>query len=170
MVGASILPVSIHNNELHFLFGKENQREKSAPGFSDFGGRCENGESIYQAALREGAEELTGFLGNEHTLRKKIHENGGYYKLSTEQYHVHIFLVDYDPNLPLYYNNNHSYLWKQTNNSLNNSLNKHLFEKIEIQWFTIGDMLKKRSKFRNFYRKIVDNIIGNKNNIAKFFN
>jgi len=23
MVGASILPVAIHNNELHFLFGKE---------------------------------------------------------------------------------------------------------------------------------------------------
>ena len=165
MVGASILPVAIHKNKLYFLFGKENLNEKSAPGFSDFGGRCERGESIYQAALREGAEELTGFLGNENTLRKKIRENGGYYKLSTQQYHVHIFLIDYDPNLPIYYNNNHSYLWKNTNYSIN----KHLFEKIEIQWFTIDDMIQKRTKFRNFYRKIVDIIIDNKNNIINYF-
>jgi len=165
MVGASILPMAIHNNNLYFLFGKENQNEKSAPGFSDFGGRCENGESIYQAALREGAEELTGFLGNEHTLRKNIKENGGYYKLSTEQYHIHIFLIDYDPNLPKYYNNNHNYLWKRTDHSTN----KHLFEKIEIQWFAFGDLQKNKSKFRNFYRKIIDTIIDNKTNILDFF-
>ena len=165
MVGASILPVAIHKNKLYFLFGKENLNEKSAPGFSDFGGRCERGEGIYQAALREGAEELTGFLGNENTLRKKIRENGGYYKLSTQQYHVHIFLIDYDSNLPIYYNNNHSYLWKNTNHSCN----KHLFEKIEIQWFTIDDMIQKRMKFRNFYRKIVDIIVDNKNNIINHF-
>jgi ADP-ribose pyrophosphatase YjhB (NUDIX family) len=165
MVGASILPVAIHNNELHFLFGKENKNEKSSPGYSDFGGKCEDGESIYQAALREGAEELTGFLGNENALRKMIRDNGGYYKISTEHYHVHIFLINYDHNLPTYFNNNHNYLWKQTNHSFN----KHLFEKIEIQWFTISDMQKNRSKFRNFYKKIVDIIIGNKTNILKYF-
>ena len=46
MVGASILPVAIHNKELYFLFGKENQNEKSAPGFSDFGGNARM-EKVY---------------------------------------------------------------------------------------------------------------------------
>ena len=72
MVAASILPVCIHNRELYFLFGKENRLEDSAKGWSDFGGRVENDESIYQGALREGAEEMTGFLGNEHELKKEF--------------------------------------------------------------------------------------------------
>ena len=166
MVGTSILPVAFYKNKLYFLFGKENAYEKSAPGFSDFGGRCEKGESLYQGALREGAEELTGFLGSEYNLNKHIKENGGYYKISNEQYHIHIFLMDYDPNLPKYYNNNHSYLWKQGNNTCD----KHLFEKIEIQWFSLEDMKKKRSRFRNFYRSFIDMIILQEKDIRKHFN
>ena len=52
MVAASILPICIHNGKLHFLFGKENEMEQSAKGWSDFGGRKEANESIYKAALR----------------------------------------------------------------------------------------------------------------------
>jgi len=165
MVGTSILPVAVYNNKLHFLFGKENAYEKSAPGFSDFGGRCENGESLFQGALREGAEELTGFLGNEYSLKKHIKENGGCYKISNSQYHIHIFLMNYDINLPKYFNNNHSYLWKHGNNTCD----KHLFEKIEIRWFTIEDMKKKRSTFRNFYRTFVDRIVNEEKNIKQHF-
>jgi hypothetical protein len=36
-MGAGILPTTIHNNKLYFLFGKENQYEDSAHVFSDFG-------------------------------------------------------------------------------------------------------------------------------------
>ena len=61
MVAGSILPVAIHKNQLYFLFGKENPMEDSAKGWSDFGGKMENGETPYTAALREGSEELTGF-------------------------------------------------------------------------------------------------------------
>ena len=64
MVAASILPITIHKNQLLFLFGKENELEDSAKGWSDFGGRVDPGETIFQGALREGSEELTGFLGN----------------------------------------------------------------------------------------------------------
>ena len=53
MVAGSILPVTIHNNELFFLFGKENPMENSAKGWSDFGGRVDAGETPYTAALRE---------------------------------------------------------------------------------------------------------------------
>jgi hypothetical protein len=62
MVAGSILPVCIHNNQLYFLFGKENKKEKDAPGWADFGGGCEPRETPYQTALREGYEETSGFL------------------------------------------------------------------------------------------------------------
>ena len=68
MVAASILPITIYRNKLLFLFGKENELENSAKGWSDFGGRVNNNESIFQGAIREGCEELTGFLGNEKEL------------------------------------------------------------------------------------------------------
>jgi hypothetical protein len=43
-----------------------------------------------------------------------------------------------------------------------------LFEKIEIQWFTIEDMKKQRDMFRNFYREIVDMIIEKETEIRGF--
>ena len=55
-MGAGILPTSIHNNKLYFLFGKENKYEDSASGFSDFGGGTDNKETFIQTAIREGPE------------------------------------------------------------------------------------------------------------------
>jgi hypothetical protein len=43
-----------------------------------------------------------------------------------------------------------------------------LFEKIEICWFSINDMKKKRNQFRNFYREIVDIIIRDDDAIFRF--
>ena len=43
-MGAGILPTTIHNGKLYFLFGKEGKYEDSAPGFSDFGGGTDNNE------------------------------------------------------------------------------------------------------------------------------
>ena len=51
-MGAGILPATIRNGKLWFLFGKENQYEKSAPGFSDFGGGVEKDETPLEKAVR----------------------------------------------------------------------------------------------------------------------
>lgn len=166
MVAGSILPVTIHNNELFFLFGKENPMENSAKGWSDFGGRVDAGETPYSAALREGGEELTGFLGDNQTLRKLIKQNGGTFKLEHNKYHVHIFYLPYDENLPKYYNQNHEFLWKRMDKNILNETK--LFEKIEIQWFSFNEMLKNKRIFRNFYKDIVDIFDKNKQNITKF--
>jgi len=159
MTGSSILPVTIHNGELYFLFGKENEKEKSAKGFSDFGGGNENGETLYDTAMREGAEELTGFLGDATTIRKHIERNGGVYHINhNDQYHVHIFYLNYDDNLVKYYNQNHAFLWKKMDTDY---LSKtKLFEKIEIQWFSLKEMKERRKEFREFYREIVDGFLG----------
>jgi 8-oxo-dGTP pyrophosphatase MutT (NUDIX family) len=166
MVAGSILPVTIHNNKLYFLFGKENSMEDSAKGWSDFGGRVESGETPFTAALREGAEELTGFLGNNSELHKLIKQNGGTYNLQHNKYHVHLFFMPYDENLPKYYNQNHRFLWERMDKEV---LNKtKLFEKIEVDWFSVDDLKKKRGSFRNFYQEIVDIFIEKIDSITSF--
>ena len=168
MVGSSILPVAIRNRTLYFLFGKENPLEDSAKGFSDFGGGNEHGESLYETAVREGAEELTGFLGHGKQLQSLIHKHGKLFKINhNDQYHVHIFLMDYDENLPRYYNNNHRFLWQHMDKKVLND--SKLFEKIEIEWFTPQMMRDRRDEFRPFYREIVDHILKKEPMIRKRF-
>lgn len=165
MVAGSILPVAIHKNQLFFLFGKENELADT-PGFSDFGGGVDKGETPYKTALREGAEELTGFLGDEAIIEKLIQKSGGTYNLTHGTYHMHIFAMEYDENLPKYYNQNHHFLWNRMNKE---ELEKtKLFEKAEIRWFSVADMKKQRSQFRNFYQEIVDLLLKNSGKIKKF--
>ena len=165
MVAGSILPVTIHNGKLYFLFGKENPLEDSAKGWSDFGGGCENEESPFETAMREGGEELTGFLGDGQTI-KKLLKRQGIYKIVHNDYHVHLFFLPYDENLPKYYNQNHEFLWKRMDKMM---LSKSkLFEKIQIDWFSETQLKSKRSQFRGFYREIVDKFINEIENIRSF--
>lgn len=164
MVASSILPVAFHKGKLYFLFGKENEMKNSSSGFSDFGGGVEKGESIMETAFREGSEELCGFLGNSLAIKKLL--KNGTYTLTHNDYHVHIFLMEYDINLPIYFTNNHRFLWERMDkNILNNS---KYFEKQEIRWFSIEDMNRNILLFRNFYQNIISLILNNIKEITKF--
>jgi 8-oxo-dGTP pyrophosphatase MutT (NUDIX family) len=166
MVAGSILPVTLYQGELYFLFGKENPLEDSAKGWSDFGGGVEKNETPYKTALREGGEELTGFLGDGKHIAKLIKKNGGTYKVVHNNYHVHMFFLEYDENLPKYYNQNHAFLWERMDNKM---LSKtRLFEKIEIHWFSISEMKQRRGEFRGFYQEIVDRFVDEQENIHRF--
>ena len=166
MVAGSILPITIHNNKLFFLFGKENSLEDSAKGWSDFGGGVEKGENPYKTALREGGEELTGFLGDDKQIKNIIKRNGGIHKYVRNKYHVHMFYLEYDENLPKYYNQNHHFLWERMDK---NVLSKtKLFEKIEIGWFSVEDIKNRKNEFRQFYQDIVTDFVNDIENITKF--
>jgi 8-oxo-dGTP pyrophosphatase MutT (NUDIX family) len=170
MVAGSILPVAIHKNKLYFLFGKENELADT-PGFSDFGGRVEEGETPFTAALREGAEELCGFLGDEKELGELIKKNGGTYDMVKDKYHIHIFFIDYDENLPTYYNQNRRFLWSKLSETDKQQLEKtKLFEKGEIDWFSVSDMKKRVGEFRQFYQKTVGLIVKDSAKIRGFCN
>jgi hypothetical protein len=170
MPAASLLPVTIHNGKLYFLFGKENPLEDSSKGFSDFGGGKED-KSFYDTALREAAEELTGFFGPPVKLRKYIRKHGGTYILrhnpdTPDEYRVHIFYVEYDPIMVDMFNNNHQYLWERMDKHM---LNKSkLFEKIEIRWFCETELLRKKPLYRHFYYDIVKDLVAHKEHIRKF--
>lgn len=176
MPAASILPVAIHNGKLYFLFGKENPLEDSAKGFSDFGGGVEKGETPIQTAIREGSEELTGFLGTKEVLRKRLRKNGTYKLVHMNKpknpedkpspYTIFIFAFPYEPEIVEYFNNNHTFLWNRMDKQM---LSKsRLFEKIQIDWFCEDDLEKRMSEYRPFYCDIVRHIIREKEQIRQF--
>jgi ADP-ribose pyrophosphatase YjhB (NUDIX family) len=168
MVAASILPISIHQGKIYFLFGKENEMEDSSKGFSDFGGAVESGESIIDTALREGSEELCGFLGEPKQIKQLIKTNGGLYKVSHNGYHVHLFYMDYDEKLPHYFTNHHRFLWNRMNKKMLN--NSKYFEKQEIKWFSVEEMRTSQEKFRHFYIEIVNKLLDHLKKITDFAN
>ena len=116
--------------------------------------------------MREGGEELTGFLGGGAELRALIKKHGGVHKKTVKTYNMHIFHYPYDPLLPVYYNNNHKFLWNKMDKKMLNDTK--LFEKIEVAWFSIEDMKKRRREFRNFYQEIVDELVKDQSNICRF--
>ncbi len=164
MVGSSILPACFYKGRLYFLFGKENDLADT-PGWSDFGGGVEKGEDEFDTALREGGEELTGFLGGPEQI-KKLSKN--FYKIQMPSYVVHIIHLPYETHqmLPHYYNNNHKFLWERMNKKMLNDTK--LFEKIEVEWFTKEQMVARRNEFRHFYREVVDKISADEKNIVSF--
>ena len=169
--GAGILPTTIYKNKLYFLFGKENQYEDYAPGFSDFGGGVDSNESFFQTAIREGGEELTGFLGSDKDIKKMLNKYGTYnidYVTDNKKntYREHIFPMEYDPLLVYYYNNNQRFLQKRLDPRVIKKTK--IFEKAEIKWVCVDDIMKMKKDFRFFFQNIVDMIYSQRDKIRVF--
>jgi hypothetical protein len=95
-------------------------------------------------------------------------EKNGYLQHSHNDYHIHIFPIKYDENLPIYFTNHHQFVWNRMDKkTLNNS---KLYEKQEICWFSVEDLVTRRHEFRSFYREIVDDIGKRVPEIRKFIN
>jgi hypothetical protein len=168
-MGAGILPTCIYKNKLYFLFGKEHEY-CDTPGWSDFGGGTDNSETYLQTAIREGGEELTGFLGSDKDLSKMLKNNGTYnidYKTTGHgNYRMHIFKMNYDPLLPHYYNNNQRFLQKRLDVAI--IKRTKIFEKAEIKWICVDDLPKMRKEFRSYFQNIIDIICEQQVKIRSF--
>lgn len=169
-MGAGILPTTIHNGKLYFLFGKEGKYEDSAPGFSDFGGGTDNDETFLETAVRESGEEFTGFLGNDAEVRKMLRRFGTYnidYKTDGHKtYRMHIFPFKYNEWLPYYYNNNQRFLQKRLDPKV--LKNSKIFEKAEIRWVPVDSLKKMRPQFRSYFQNIIDMMLAQKESIKSF--
>jgi 8-oxo-dGTP pyrophosphatase MutT (NUDIX family) len=168
-MGAGILPVSIIGNKMYFLFGKESVYDDS-PGYSDFGGGTDPGETPIQTAIREGGEELHGFLGNKRQLREHLVKKK-YYLVNNDRYSVFMVLIDHDPNLPVYYNNHYDFLFKHLPDNLVHDIifDHHVFEKQEIRWFSEAELKTKSKMFREFYRPFLKTFLEKRTSILSFF-
>lgn len=168
-MGASILPVTIYKGKLYFLFGKERPIDEN-PGWGDFGGGTDNKESFLETAIREGGEELTGFLGSDADIKQMLTQHGTFpidYKATGYGiYRVHIFPMEYDEFLPHYYNNNQRFLQKRLSPKI--IKDTKIFEKTEIQWFCIDDIVKMKREFRSFYQNIIELILNRRDEIDAF--
>jgi len=168
-MGASILPITIYKGKIYFLFGKERTIDDT-PGWSDFGGGTDNGESFMETATREGVEELTGFLGDKHYIKTHIQKFGthtiDYNSPGYATYRCHLYPIIYDDKLTFYYNNNHKVI--QSHLDLAVIKKSKIFEKTEIRWFSFNDIKRKRTSFRSFYKNIIDLLIIDKLNIQQF--
>lgn len=169
-MGGSILPVTIYDGKLYFLFGKERDIDEN-PGWSDFGGGTEDGESYMSTAIREGSEELTGFLGDSKDIKKLLTRFGTYnvtYPGSNGHggYRVHIFPMKYDEYLPYYYNNNQRFIQKKLDPKV--IRDTKIFEKQEIKWFSEDELKTKQQIFRSFYQNIISMILADLPKIRLF--
>ena len=168
-MGAGILPTCIYKNKVYFLFGKEHEY-CDTPGWSDFGGGTDDHETYMQTAIREGGEELTGFLGSDHDLSKMLKRNGtfniDYNSNSHNTYRMHIFKMNYDQALPYYYNNNQRFLQKRLDPNIIKKTK--IFEKAQIRWICIDELPKMRKEFRSYFQNIVDIICDKKDDIYRF--
>ena len=167
-MGGGALPIAYNkkNKKVYLLFGKENEYlNKDSPGFSDFGGGEKTGESALDTALREGCEELNGFFGCEGEIKRLIKENL-VTSLNHDRYTTFLFEIEYDENLPYYFNNNYKFLKSHVNKLVRHATNG-LFEKSVIKWMTFDDLRNERSSFRSYYRNVVDVILENEDDIVR---
>ena len=168
-MGGGILPIAIKNNNIYFLFGRESIFDDSR-GYSDFGGGCDPGETNKDTAIREGAEELHGFLGNKSEFKNIITKKNSYL-IKNEHYSAYLVLIDYDEKLPLYYNNHYEFLFNHFGKKMMYQIYKkyHVFEKQHVDWFSEKDLKGKKHLFRKWYRYLLDINKKEKKNIIKFF-
>jgi hypothetical protein len=68
--------------------------------------------------------------------------------------------------LPVYYNNNANFIDKKLDPKIIQT--SKIFEKSEIRWICIDDLLKMRSQFRSYFQPHLDVIISQKSDIERF--
>ena len=151
-MGAGILPVTILKGSIIFLLGREQNNY-----WCDFGGSSKNYESIFDTAIREGYEELDGFLGNQDKLEKLV-KNNLVSLCYTNRYTTYLFYVKPQVlcSIPYFFNNHRSFLEDEL---VINYKKEGLFEKKEVKLFNKKDLLLNYQEIRPFYREIVQQLL-----------
>tara|TARA_R110002074_G_scaffold83641_5_gene186011 strand:- start:255 stop:743 length:489 start_codon:yes stop_codon:yes gene_type:complete len=159
-MGAGILPLAIYRNTIFILLGQERHNGL----WSDFGGTSIKGESKLDTAIREGNEELNGFLGNKETMKKRVLNNLLMELDNKDRYTTFVYRTKYSKLLPILFENNNLFIEQNLDKEIIYKSNG-LFEKNKIKWFPISYFEKydNRNIIRPYYYPIIENIIDNKN-------
>ena len=100
-MGGGLLPAAIYKNKLYFLLGREHQYSDTPLKFSDFGGGQDGNETTFQTAIREGTEEMTGFLGTEKEVKKLLKNPLVIHSANEHKYDTFLFPISSRMLLPL---------------------------------------------------------------------
>tara|TARA_X000000368_G_C22910652_1_gene658392 strand:- start:7 stop:522 length:516 start_codon:yes stop_codon:yes gene_type:complete len=165
-MGAGVLPVALYRGALIVLLGQERHNNL----WCDFGGSPlpQERKNQYITAIREGAEELNGLLGDEEELKLYVDKNLIYgIDNVNDKYTSYLFKSHYDRNLVKYFNNQNKFI----ENQLPNEITKHngLFEKKKITWYTINEIeknLNDKNFIRPHYYSILKYIVDNNKSIT----
>ena len=161
-MGAGILPIALYKGTIFLLLGQERTNL-----WSDFGGSPNKNEKPYKTAIREGYEELNGFLGNINQLEERVNSNL-ILSINYKKYTSYVFNIEYDKNLPKYFNNLNSFIEVNANDKIMKDDNG-LFEKKQIKWINIKDFKSDNNilKLRPWYKPILDSVTKNEKFLLK---
>lgn len=146
ITGCGILPYSIHKGKIFFLLGREAKYTEWKDGhkWAEFAGHRNDNESMFDATIREGYEEIMGLISKDD-IKKKIKINDLLvYNNST----AFLIKIPYNPKLPQIFNNFYTYMTSQYNESffVNSIIDKGTFEKDQIQWFEYNEIIELSKK------------------------
>ena len=163
-MGAGVLPVALYKGTLFLLLGQERHNNL----WCDFGGGHHKGEKPYKTAIREGTEELNGFLGDENDFETTVNNNF-ILSITFDKYTSYIFRTTYDKKLPMYFTNVNNFAEIHLKDKIETKYNG-LFEKKQIQWFPLSKFKedKSRAMFREHYKPVLDSVLKNEQFIIKF--
>jgi hypothetical protein len=163
-MGAGVLPVALYKGALFLLLGQERKNDL----WADFGGSAHKGERPFKTAIREGTEELNGFLGDENEFEALVTSNM-IISISYDKYTSYIFKTNYDKKLPYYFSNVNKFAEIHLKDKIDIDHNG-LFEKKQIQWIPLSKLKEDKSQviFREFYKPLFQSILKNERFIISF--
>jgi hypothetical protein len=163
-MGAGVLPVALYKGALFLLLGQERKNNL----WADFGGSAHKGERPFKTAIREGTEELNGFLGDENEFEALVTSNM-IISISYDKYTSYIFKTNYDKKLPYYFSNVNKFAEIHLKDKIDIEHNG-LFEKKQIQWMPLSKLKEDKSQvvFREFYKPLFQSILKNERFIISF--
>jgi 8-oxo-dGTP pyrophosphatase MutT (NUDIX family) len=146
-MGGGVLPVAFRESGPAFLFAREadDDRSKDAGKWSDFGGAREKGESNYDTAVREAAEEGAGFLGTEADVAALV-QNELLATVEVPGYTCYLVHFEHDGSMPARFAAEYARAQKEEPEKV--AARNGLFEKDRVRWVPLGSLRAFRSAIR----------------------
>ena len=151
---AGIIPISVYNNKLYVLLGRESKGIDKGK-YDAFGGSSEvKDKTAKDTAVRECYEESMGFFGSCDYIKKNS-------KLLIPDLDTDFILkVEYQPNtLPKLFNDVYKYMKCGVI-----KVKKGYLEKDNIRWFPVSKK-QNTNNFRKYFKKIYKYLIENHDDV-----
>ena len=151
-MGAGVLPIAFHKNQVYFLFGREYINSEDDGGtYGDFGGSAERSESYKQTAIREAFEESDGVLGTSAKIKSLI-KSDLVDVITLNRYRTYVARIRYNTNLPAKFRKRFLTAKKKSPEKI---ARDGLYEKDMLRWVNQRELGEFAEKVRPWYRPFI---------------